>query len=89
MGVGSYLSRYIKKDLLSWFIRFEILLGVLGGSSSFLLYFAFSLTPYFYPILFILIALLGSLIGLEIPILTRIIREYKSLKRCDGACAFI
>jgi spermidine synthase len=80
MGVGSYLSRFITKDLLPWFIRFEILLSVVGGLSSFLLYFAFSLTPYFYGVAFLLIAILGSLIGVEIPILTRIVREHENLR---------
>lgn len=82
MGVGSYLSKFIQKDLLPWFIRFEIVLSVVGGLSTFLLYFAFSLTPYFYGVAFLLIGILGSLIGVEIPILTRIVREHESLR--DG-----
>lgn len=80
MGVGSFVSRYFKKDLLDWFIRFEILLGVIGGFSSLLLYVVYSLSPYFYLVAFVIIGLLGSLIGLEIPLLTRIVREYESLK---------
>ncbi|MEM7371077.1 MAG: polyamine aminopropyltransferase [Bacteroidota bacterium] len=80
MGVGSYVSKFIQKDLLPWFIRFEIVLSVVGGLSTFLLYFAFSLTPYFYGVAFLLIAILGSLIGVEIPILTRIVREHESLR---------
>ncbi|MEL7064865.1 MAG: hypothetical protein AAFP00_14085, partial [Bacteroidota bacterium] len=31
MGIGSYASRYIQKDLIDWFIRFEIMLGIIGG----------------------------------------------------------
>lgn len=80
MGVGSYFSRYIKKDLLRWFIRFEIILGIVGGFATFLLYFAFSLTPFFYLVAFLLIGILGGLIGVEIPILTRIVREYETLR---------
>ncbi|MEO0469105.1 MAG: hypothetical protein AAF206_05755 [Bacteroidota bacterium] len=80
MGVGSYISKYITKDLLRWFIRFEIVLGIVGGFSTFLLYFAFSLTSYFYLFTFVLIGILGGLVGLEIPILTRIVRQYESLK---------
>lgn len=80
MGVGSYFSRYITQNLLSWFIRFEVLLSIVGGLSTFLLYFAFSLTDYFYGVAFILIGILGSLIGVEIPILTRIVREHESLR---------
>lgn len=80
MGVGSYLTRFLKSNLLSWFILFEILLSVIGGFSTFILYFAFSLTPYFYGVAFLLIGLLGTFIGLEIPILTRIVRKYQNLK---------
>ena len=80
MGVGSYLSRYLHRNLLQWFIIFEIILGIVGGSATLLLYFAFSLTPYFYGVTFVLIAILGGLIGVEIPILTRIVREFENLK---------
>ena len=80
MGVGSYLSRYLHDDLLRWFIRFEILLSLIGGLSTLLLYGAFSLTPYFYGAAFLLIGVLGTLIGIEIPILTRVVRQYESLR---------
>jgi spermidine synthase len=80
MGVGSYLSRFVRENLLQWFIIFELLLSLVGGCSAVLLYFAFSLTPYFYGVAFCLIAVLGTLIGLEIPILTRIVRQYENLR---------
>ncbi len=80
MGLGSFISKYIKDDLPAWFVRFEIVLSLVGGFSAFLLYFAFSMTPYFYGVAFVLIGILGAMIGIEIPILTRIIREYHNLK---------
>ena len=80
MGVGSFFSKFIKNDLPTWFVRFEIVLSLVGGFSAFLLYFAFSLTPYFYGVAFLLIAILGAMIGIEIPILTRIINQYDNLK---------
>ncbi|MEL6193140.1 MAG: polyamine aminopropyltransferase [Bacteroidota bacterium] len=80
MGVGSYLSKYIQKDLLKWFISLEIVLGVLGGMATLILYSAFSFTEYYYVVAFGLIGLLGSIIGMEIPLLTRIVREHESLK---------
>lgn len=80
MGIGSYASKFIKDDLPVWFVRFELVLSVVGGFSAFLLYFAFSLTPYFYGVAFVLIAILGAMIGIEIPILTRIIGKHESLK---------
>lgn len=79
MGVGSFISKYINNSLLEWFIIFELILAIFGGLSSFLLYFAFSLTPYFYLVAFLLIGLLGSLIGVEVPLLTRIVRRYTNL----------
>ncbi len=80
MGVGSYLSKFIQRNLMSWFVGFEIGLSIVGGFSAILLYFSFSVTQYFYAVAFLLIALLGTFIGIEIPILTRIIRRYDTLK---------
>ena len=34
MGVGSFLSKYIERDLLQWFIRIELLVGLIGGFSA-------------------------------------------------------
>jgi spermidine synthase len=34
MGVGSWLSRYLGGPLLRWFIRLEILVGLVGGASA-------------------------------------------------------
>ncbi len=79
MGVGSFFSRFIKDHLITWFIRFELILGLAGGLSTCILYASFSLTEYFYGITFLLIGIIGSLIGIEIPLLTRIVRQYDSL----------
>lgn len=34
MGIGSYLSKYIKEDLFNKFIFIEMSVGILGGFSS-------------------------------------------------------
>jgi spermidine synthase len=80
MGVGSYLSKYVDNQLLEKFIQIEIWLGFIGGFSAFLLFFAYSLTENYHLIAFALIVILGTLIGLEIPLVTRIVKEYTSLK---------
>lgn len=80
MGVGSFLSKFIKKNLLEWFLKIEILLGIVGGLSAFILYFTFSLTKNYYLTAFIIIGLLGTLIGLEIPLVTRIINKQSNLR---------
>ncbi len=82
MGLGSYLSKFITKDLLEYFIKIEVLLGLIGGSSIPLLYFAFgklSGTPYQFVILS-LTFLIGVLTGFEIPLLVRILKTHFPLK---------
>lgn len=80
MGLGAYLSRFITTRLLERFIVIEIWLALLGGSSALILNAAYTLTQNYYPIAIGLIILLGTLIGLEIPLLTRILRSYKNLR---------
>ncbi len=80
MGIGSYASRLIRKHLLSSFIGVEILLGFLGGISIPILYVCYAYTSSYTFFMVILILLIGILIGLEIPLLTRLMERYYSLK---------
>src|SRR5271154_1947305 len=41
MGIGSWLSRYINRNLLAAFVRIEILIGVVGGSTAAVLFLIF------------------------------------------------
>src|ERR1700741_2300626 len=75
MGIGSALSRFINRGLANRFVWIELLLGVIGGFSSALLMMAFAFTPGFELILYALVVVMGVLVGLEIPILMRIIRD--------------
>ena len=38
MGVGSYISKFLKKDLFDWFVLVEIGVGIIGGISSLVLF---------------------------------------------------
>lgn len=80
MGAGSFLSKYLRTDLLHRFVYAELLLGVLGGLSIPLLYFCYAMTPYFMPVYVILTLMVGLLIGLEIPFLTRLMEDYQALR---------
>ena len=40
MGLGSYLSQFMKKDLFNWFVGIEIGVGLIGGISSLVLFLA-------------------------------------------------
>lgn len=80
MGLGSYLSRFIRRDLLDAFVWIELALGVAGGASALILHFSHALAQNYYLVAFLLIGVLGSLIGVEIPLLTRILRQYAPLR---------
>ncbi len=81
MGLGSYLSRLISdKSLLRYFIGAEILLGLVGGLSVPLLYLLFAYFDYFQFSILLLTSIVGLLIGLEIPLLSRLMSPYFSLK---------
>lgn len=80
MGLGSFLSRFINRKLHDWFILVEVLTGVVGGMSSVILFFAFSHLENYSPFLFLISITVGTLIGLEIPIILRILKEHSELK---------
>ena len=75
MGIGSYLSRFVGRGLASRFVQIEILVGLVGGWSATALFLAFVQTPYFRFVLYGLVGLTGILVGLEIPLLLRLLRE--------------
>jgi spermidine synthase len=75
MGVGSWLSRYLGRGLVSRFVTIELMVGVVGGFSSALLFLAFAYTGAFRLMLYVLVTVIGVLVGLEIPLLMRILRE--------------
>lgn len=71
MGMGTFLTRFIRQDLLYTFFGIEILLGLIGGLSIPVLYAAFAYTTFFSPLAMTLTFLIGTLVGFEIPLLTR------------------
>jgi spermidine synthase len=75
MGIGSYLSRFLKSNLLSWFISIELLVGMVGGFSAGILFILFEQVVYFRVILYTLVILTGTLVGLELPLLMRILKD--------------
>jgi spermidine synthase len=75
MGIGSYLSRYFTRDLVTRFIEIEILVGVIGGISSPVLFFAFAEIDAFRIVLYSWVSATGVLVGLEIPFLMRILED--------------
>ena len=75
MGIGSWLTKFIKSRLFNWLVSIEILIGILGGTSALVLFMSNLYLPGYHPVMYLEILLIGLLAGLEIPLLTRIIEE--------------
>jgi spermidine synthase len=76
MGVGSWLSKYITRDLVGRFIQIELMVGLLGGFSAVGLFFVFTwLGGPFKLVLYLLVFGVGVLVGLEIPLVMRILKR--------------
>jgi spermidine synthase len=75
MGVGSWLSRFVARGLVARFVLVEIMVGLVGGFSSAILFLAFAFTSGFHVLLYTLVFVIGVLVGLEIPLLMRILRD--------------
>ena len=80
MGVGSWLSRYLHRGLVAQFIGIELMVAVVGGFSSMALMLAFAYTNGFRLALYALVTIVGVLVGLEIPLLMRILRDRFAFK---------
>ncbi len=80
MGIGSYLSRFVGKGLVARFIQIEIIVGILGGFSSAVLFVAFGTIPSFRLVLYAIVALIGIGVGMEIPLLLRILKDQLQFK---------
>lgn len=75
MGVGSFLAKYIKRNLIDRFIEIELLIGIIGGLSSVILFVLFQKISHFQFILYFFVFLTGCLSGMEIPILMNILKN--------------
>ena len=76
MGVGAWLSRYIKKNLARTFLEVELGVALLGGLSAPLLFFSFAALDWFAVVLYSIVFAIGTLVGLELPLLMRILKEH-------------
>jgi spermidine synthase len=80
MGIGSWLSGYIKGNLLRWFISVEILVGLIGGLSAAALFILFEQAASFRVLLYGIVSVIGVLVGLEIPLLMRLLKDEYSFE---------
>ncbi|WP_437909156.1 polyamine aminopropyltransferase [Sorangium sp. So ce327] len=81
MGIGSYLSQYIESRLLERFVEIELGLALVGGLSAPMLFRVYTALGSFRALLYSLVLLIGMLVGLEIPLLIRLLNFSLDLKR--------
>lgn len=72
MGIGAYLSKFFQDQSLDFFVRLEVMLGLVGGISVPLLYFLF---VYVSPAILqtfclVIMFMIGLMTGMEVPLLT-------------------
>ena len=80
LGVGAWLSRFLDRDLATRFVEVEIAVALIGGLSAPLLFFGFARLQWFQLFLFLIVFVIGVLVGLELPILMRILKEHLDFK---------
>lgn len=81
MGIGSWLSRFFERQLPAHFLRIELLVALVGGVMPALLFLANAYVPgAFRLLLYTLVLLVGMLVGLEIPLVMRILKRNVALK---------
>ncbi|MFT5683759.1 MAG: spermidine synthase [Myxococcota bacterium] len=76
MGLGAYVAQFVTTRLVRTFITAEILLAAVGGTSALTLYASFVAFGGGYKVVLGVVCLTcGALVGLEIPLLIRILEE--------------
>lgn len=80
MGLGAYLSRFVTERVAWVFVDVELGAALIGGFSAPLLFLAFSYTDAFSFLLYSIVIAVGTLVGLELPLLIRVLERHVSFK---------
>jgi spermidine synthase len=80
MGIGAWLSGYVTRDVAERFVEIEIAVALVGGISAPLLFLAFAHLSWFRVVLYSVVLVIGTLVGMEIPLLLRLLRARYAFK---------
>jgi spermidine synthase len=84
MGLGSWISQKVTKNLLAVFVWLEIALAAIGGLSATLLFGAYAAGHadglVYQGVLYGLLIGIGALVGTELPLLVRLLNGYGELR---------
>lgn len=85
MGIGSLAAKRLTSRPLTAFVGIEVALAAIGGTSGLVLYESFArFGSYEGPVL-VLAALVGGLIGAEIPLLMELLQRLRARRASDDA----
>ena len=73
LGLGAFISRRIQRDLLRAFVLIEIAIAAIGGLSAGVIYLSYGWSYSIRGVTILFPILVGTLVGMEIPLLTRIL----------------
>jgi spermidine synthase len=80
MGLGSWLSRFVERRLANRFITVQLIIALVGGFSAPALFLGFAVLSGIRPLLFAILIVVGTMVGLEIPLLMRLMPGKRELK---------
>lgn len=82
LGVGAWLSGFLDRNLARRFVEVELGVALVGGFSAPVLFLSFAGLSFFHLILYGFVLVIEALVGLELPLLMRILKsdlEFKQL----------
>ncbi|OHD11139.1 MAG: hypothetical protein A2Y41_01735 [Spirochaetes bacterium GWB1_36_13] len=77
-GIGSYLTRFVQKNIIVLFFVIETLIGFFGSISIISLFYFYSVSDVYSFLVYFFIAVIGVMVGFEIPLIGRIINDIKN-----------
>lgn len=80
MGLGSYLTQWVRTNLLSAFLRIQVAVGLIGGYSGLVTFAAFAYLDDITPVVLAITAAVGVLVGMEIPLVIRLLKSEGALR---------
>ena len=80
LGIGAWVSRYFERNIAARFVEVELAVALVGGISAPFLFFTFSEGASFRVTLYGTVLIIGTLVGLEIPLLMRILKDSLQFK---------
>lgn len=80
LGIGAWLSKFVERNLAQRFVEIELAVALVGGISAPFLFFTFASGAAFRVGLYGTVVVVGTLVGLEIPLLMRILKDQLQFK---------